>query len=756
MTYPSSIPVNKHDLISAAEVSLSRMSPTLDPHKLAQQATQTVSAPPDSKSYPKRLATIYTYDNAPSSPRPMCASLPIQGFCSLESIGLSSSSFVEPSKPGMITCRFAVKRADGEYKRTLQLKEKDIINSKNFSILCQQLRRNQSAAFFICPKTERAGFIVALDDTFDACDYAAYCLVANVCELEQILNSNNDDNGNGDANNNNNHVQDETETVTNQEQSELWKPPTVDDDDNNTFDATNLWQPSTPEHESNDFFTPTVGVGHMNGDADACTNNDNQDNDDGTFHADSGAAAADTFYSNLTRSLDTRADSFLFHMRNFNGWVKATQISELDPLTFDSSNPSKKRKRTKHPLRILDLACGKGGDLGKWVLHKRGIANYVGIDVARGSLVDAALRARKMRQLDKCVFTCADLGDDVPGRVKSTKSTKMQKLSSWSLKNDDPSEDPRFELVRGGGIAETDKFDVVSIQFAIHYMMSDIKRARRFFHSVSQLLEVGGNLIATTVDARRVMEHMMSTGYDFHFDDDQQCEENKDEHLTVAVGKGACQLKFHRDLVKKIFQRRESQNSGELHPDHFGLEYTFTLVEGQDHAAGVGQAVNLPEWLTPLPVLTSLAEEAGLVLDYACNFHEFFALRKDPMANHIVHGALYNMNVLNRSGTISEQEWEISGMYMAVKFRKERESSIIIDDDECNAEVEEDDVEMEVDSIEQPKQQTKIDMNDPAVKGKYILAMTTAKKLCGNEWQNMSGDERNSKTNEVLAKLLSK
>ena len=670
---------------------------------------------------------------------------------------------MEPSKPGMTTCRFAVKRADGEYTHTLQLKEKDIINSKNFSIMCQQLRRNQSAAFFICPKTERAGFIVALDDTFDACDYAAYCLVANISELEQILNSSGNDNSYDDGDTyTSNHMQDKTEvqneTITNQEQSELWKPPTAGDDGNDAFDATNLWKPSTPEYHGSLHvfqFTRTVLEKDMNGDAEAYANNDNQDNGDGKFHADSGAAAADTFYSNLTRSLDTRADSFLYHMRNFNGWVKATQISELDPLTFDSSNPSKKRKRTKHALRILDLACGKGGDLGKWVLHKRGIANYVGIDVARGSLVDAALRARKMRQLDKCVFTCADLGDDVPGRVKSARHNKMQKLSSWSLKNDDPSEDPKFELERGGGIAETDKFDVVSIQFAIHYMMSDIKRARRFFHSVSQLLEVGGNLIATTIDARRVMEHMMSTGYDFHFEDDQESEETKDEHLTVAVGKGACQLKFHRDLVKKIFQRGESQSSGELHPDHFGLEYTFTLVEGQDHAAGVGQAVNLPEWLTPLPVLTKLAEEAGLVLDYACNFHDFFALRKDPMANHIVHGALYNMNVLNRSGTISEQEWEISGMYMAIKFRKEKESSIIIDDDECNAEAEvESDVEMQVDPIEQPKQQTKIDMNDPEVKGKYIMAMTTAKKLCGNEWQNMSGDERNSKTNDILAKLL--
>lgn len=47
-----------------------------------------------------------------------------------------------------------------------------------------------------------------------------------------------------------------------------------------------------------------------------------------TFHKNKGAAEADAFYSGLTRSLDTRADSYLYHMRNFNG-TQATQIAEL-------------------------------------------------------------------------------------------------------------------------------------------------------------------------------------------------------------------------------------------------------------------------------------------------------------------------------------------------------------------------------------------------------------------------------------------
>ena len=41
------------------------------------------------------------------------------------------------------------------------------------------------------------------------------------------------------------------------------------------------------------------------------------------------------------------------------------------------------------PLRVLDLACGKGGDLPKFFKLPSGMAAYVGVDIAKGSLDDA-------------------------------------------------------------------------------------------------------------------------------------------------------------------------------------------------------------------------------------------------------------------------------------------------------------------------------------------------------------------------------
>ena len=174
----------------------------------------------------------------------------------------------------------------------------------------------------------------------------------------------------------------------------------------------------------------------------------------------------------------------------------------------------------------------------------------------------------------------ADLGEDVPGRKRSRGARRMQKLQTWNLQSetsDERDRDPVFVAREGGGIAETDKFDVVSIQFAIHYMMSTRKRARRFFNTVSSLLDIGGNLIATTIDARVVVEKLMALGLDYHFDDfdvhpDVDMPESEGRHrngnlqrkvrhgegATVWVGQGVCRLKFDADTLHRVFRPTKS------------------------------------------------------------------------------------------------------------------------------------------------------------------------------------------------------
>ena len=75
-----------------------------------------------------------------------------------------------------------------------------------------------------------------------------------------------------------------------------------------------------------------------------------------------------------------------------------------------------------------------------------------------------------------------------------------------------------------------------------------------------------------------------------------------------------------------------------------------------------------------------------LYLDQATNFHQFYEERKDPAKFPMVHNGLYNMKVLNRSGSISDQEWEVSGLYIALKFCKVKESIIDLGEDDVSEE----------------------------------------------------------------------
>lgn len=265
------------------------------------------------------------------------------------------------------------------------------------------------------------------------------------------------------------------------------------------------------------------------------------------------------------------------------------------------------------------------------------------------ALIHAAERARNIKRLQSipCTFSCADLGADVPGQEKE--------LLTWSLQNESNIErldKPVLKKRAGGGIKRSDLFDVVSVQFAIHYFMQTKERARRFFKTVSQLLDEGGNLIITTTDARVIASHLMSLGLDLHFDKTSDTSFMQDR-VEISVGGGACRLVFEPEIVKRLF--RNTQGKG-LHESRFGLEYSFQLIDGSDREAGVGDAVNLEEWMTPIPLLVDLAAEVGLELVVAENFHEFYQNRSDPVSHSEAHELLNKkMNVLNRKGTISPE-----------------------------------------------------------------------------------------------------
>ncbi|TCD62622.1 mRNA cap guanine-N7 methyltransferase [Steccherinum ochraceum] len=102
-----------------------------------------------------------------------------------------------------------------------------------------------------------------------------------------------------------------------------------------------------------------------------------------------------------------RNDSPIIGLKNFNNWVKSVLISHFaHPVLAASPNsgpyaqtgPAGMRGRPvtgRGAGKVLDMGCGKGGDLTKWA--KARIREYVGVDIAAISVDQARERYNALR-----------------------------------------------------------------------------------------------------------------------------------------------------------------------------------------------------------------------------------------------------------------------------------------------------------------------------------------------------------------------
>lgn len=89
------------------------------------------------------------------------------------------------------------------------------------------------------------------------------------------------------------------------------------------------------------------------------------------------------------KGLAERSKSCIFHMRNFNNWIKSMLINEYITKIRDAS-------KLGAPLRVLDMCCGKGGDLYKW--EKAHITHLICTDIAAVSVEQCEDRYRVLTE----------------------------------------------------------------------------------------------------------------------------------------------------------------------------------------------------------------------------------------------------------------------------------------------------------------------------------------------------------------------
>lgn len=191
-------------------------------------------------------------------------------------------------------------------------------------------------------------------------------------------------------------------------------------------------------------------------------------------------------YDAITKSHQGKNETAPF--RSFNNFVKKNLIrSSLDIV---SSNFSKSKA-----VRVLDLASGRGGDIGKWFN-----ARSNGIPPARVQ-----------------VYDCFDVSSE---SIKEAERRYQQIASKYKVKasfqvadcfGDEFLEHQLPQMPLYG------KYQIVSIQFAFHYACENQDRIQKVMKAIVGALDVGGVFIATTVDEHVLTEYVRNANEDSLF-----------------------------------------------------------------------------------------------------------------------------------------------------------------------------------------------------------------------------------------------
>jgi hypothetical protein len=156
-----------------------------------------------------------------------------------------------------------------------------------------------------------------------------------------------------------------------------------------------------------------------------------------------------------------------------------------DKLIINSCPAIIKKEKTMNGS-LLDLASGTGGDSLKWKLGL--LKNVVGIEIVKESVEIARTNYLSFKGVKpNTTYIWGDSGKlifpDYEAALDGYNKGLLKKV-----------------------ILSKNQFDVVSMQFAIHYLFENEIKLRTFLHNVSDNLKIGGYFIGTSMDGGRVFD----------------------------------------------------------------------------------------------------------------------------------------------------------------------------------------------------------------------------------------------------------
>lgn len=362
-----------------------------------------------------------------------------------------------------------------------------------------------------------------------------------------------------------------------------------------------------------------------------------------------------------------KTDSRIKGLRSFNNWIKSCIIQKFAPDEDHTPGAFERGISSGRELLILDIGCGKGGDLGKWQQAPQTVELYVGLDPADISIDQAKERYRSMSQRDR--------HGGRGGRGGSYRRPQPRLFEArFHVKDCFAETIEDIEIVRQVGYTQSNisserGFDVVSMMFCMHYAFESEAKARQMLKNVAGSLKKGGRLIGTIPNSDVIGERVKE------FNEKQkakaeQAEKNGEEPKAEEEGEleegeekeeGEAEptAEWGNDIYRVRFPGKTPED-GIFRPP-FGWKYNFFLHEAVEE---------VPEYVVPWEAFRALAEDYNLELQYHKTFSDIWKTEKDdPTLGPLSE----RMGVRQRHGgefLVTPEEMEAASFYVGFCFYK--------------------------------------------------------------------------------------
>ncbi|XP_030042493.1 mRNA cap guanine-N(7) methyltransferase [Microcaecilia unicolor] len=326
-----------------------------------------------------------------------------------------------------------------------------------------------------------------------------------------------------------------------------------------------------------------------------------------------------THYNDMKEyGLEKRSQSRIFFLRNFNNWMKSVLIVEF---------LERVREKKKGDITVLDLGCGKGGDLLKW--RKGKISKLVCTDLADVSIQQCQQRYKEMKnrsRYNEHIFSAEFITAD------STKELLTEKYS-----------DP--------GIY----FDICSCQFVYHYSFETYEQADMMLRNACERLCPGGYFIGTTPNGFEIVKRLEASD-------------------TDSFGNEVYTVKFQKKGEYALFGCKYDFNLEEVVnvPEflvYFPLlvemakKYQMKLVYKKTFREYFEEKIKNEEHKLLLKRMQALEQ-------YPSDQNSKLVSENEDDYKHVKE-CLKNVQAKPPLGTLSKSEWEATSIYLVFAFEKE-------------------------------------------------------------------------------------